>query len=1050
MGIPRYTFKKKMLAASIAAVTVMTSQAMAQDNPPVEEVLVTGIRAATENALQIKRDSSGVVDAISAEDIGKMPDQNLAESLQRITGISISRNNGEGAEVTARGIDARFNMVTVNGRYMPTVKNDGTVADNATRAFDFANLASESVSGLSVYKTGRADLVTGGLGATVDIKTIKPLDAGNKSAVAAKAVHDTTVINNAEVTPEVSGLYSWVNEEDTFGISLVGAHQVRDSGRRYAFVNRWDQNVWGAVGGPVPYSAYAKLNSAGQILTPAGTVWAPVIKDGKYVRSVGGQDVEYTPEQGKDFAVREGLNLPAMGQFFSLPTDVRYQIEDNNRERNNGIATLQFKPTEQITATLDYSFSENKLAATRSQQSTWFSPSNLTEINFDNNTIATPSYIVELHPQSFKDVSFAQQEFTGVTQNDSLGLNLEFAPSDNLTFTLDFHDSKATNQANRIEAGMAAQIALVQGAQFNDGLPVMSVAVADCAKKADKVGLDGAQYTSGNCNGILDGGDISTTIGQFNVANQLSEVKQLRLGTEINLDALSFFNEASTSFGVDIRNDKNNTREDESRITMGNWGGVDPKRFDDTLFTAVNFGDYFPDYSSTTSNPLFLSNGVTANVAELLETVEYFHALQNDKSNFNGFPNGKAQWDKTYRLNRTIEEDHKAAFVQFDGRFDLGNMEAGILAGLRYETTDLTATSLITSLPSKLIWESNDDWRVDGAGIRSNTVKEYSYNSVLPSLSIDLSPVEDITLRAAYGKTIGRAEYFRLASAVRIENPILNRNATRGNPELAPMESDNLDFSVEWYYSDDSYASATLFNKKVKKFVGNSIVTENHYGLRDPLLADDYLKILRDNPAIKANTEAAFLALALERGIVSPTEAKDDIISSDTDPLAEFKTTVPTNQRDTTIQGLELGAQHWFGDSGFGLQANYTLVDADDEFDVTKSVSEEQFAMIGLSDTANLVGFYENYGWQLRLAYNWRDEYIENTTVSGANNPIFVEAFSQLDFSIGYEIDDQLSVSLEGLNITEENSRKFGRNENQMLQLEDLGARYAAGIRYEF
>jgi len=138
----------------------------ASENDNIEVIQVSGIRSSVQESMGIKRDSAGVVDAISAEDIGKFPDTNLAESLQRITGISISRNNGEGSQITARGFGPDFNMVTLNGRTMPgaALPNGGSVGNS--RAFNFSDLASESVRAVEVYKTGRASIATGGIGAS--------------------------------------------------------------------------------------------------------------------------------------------------------------------------------------------------------------------------------------------------------------------------------------------------------------------------------------------------------------------------------------------------------------------------------------------------------------------------------------------------------------------------------------------------------------------------------------------------------------------------------------------------------------------------------------------------------------------------------------------------------------------------------------------------------------------------------------------------------------------------------------------------------------------
>jgi TonB-dependent receptor len=133
------------------------------------EIVVTGLRQSLVTNEKIKRDSSGIVDAITAEDIGKFPDTNLAESIPRIPGVTIDRVNNEGSRVTVRGFGPEFNLVTLNGRSMPgnTTPNRGELGitgPGATRAFDFENISADGISGITVYKTGRADVACGGIG----------------------------------------------------------------------------------------------------------------------------------------------------------------------------------------------------------------------------------------------------------------------------------------------------------------------------------------------------------------------------------------------------------------------------------------------------------------------------------------------------------------------------------------------------------------------------------------------------------------------------------------------------------------------------------------------------------------------------------------------------------------------------------------------------------------------------------------------------------------------------------------------------------------------
>ncbi|MFL3646474.1 MAG: TonB-dependent receptor plug domain-containing protein, partial [Cellvibrionales bacterium] len=162
------SFRKSTLSSSIALVlSSVSAPGIAQEEPTLEEIIVEGgIRGSLKRSMDIKRDSNGVVDAISAEDIGKFPDTNLAESLQRITGVSISRVRGEGSSVTVRGFGPEYNLVTLNGRQMPT-------HNRTSRSFDFGDLASEGVAGVQIYKTARADIPTGGIGSLINILTTR-------------------------------------------------------------------------------------------------------------------------------------------------------------------------------------------------------------------------------------------------------------------------------------------------------------------------------------------------------------------------------------------------------------------------------------------------------------------------------------------------------------------------------------------------------------------------------------------------------------------------------------------------------------------------------------------------------------------------------------------------------------------------------------------------------------------------------------------------------------------------------------------------------------
>jgi len=155
-----------------------TAAPQRQDATDLDAVVVTGFRGSLEKALDKKRSEVGVVDAIVAEDIADFPDLNLAESLQRIPGVSIARDAGEGRQISVRGLDSQFTRVRINGMEALTTTGgtDSSGGANRGRGFDFNVFASELFNSITVRKTASADIEEGALGATVDLQTARPFD----------------------------------------------------------------------------------------------------------------------------------------------------------------------------------------------------------------------------------------------------------------------------------------------------------------------------------------------------------------------------------------------------------------------------------------------------------------------------------------------------------------------------------------------------------------------------------------------------------------------------------------------------------------------------------------------------------------------------------------------------------------------------------------------------------------------------------------------------------------------------------------------------------
>ncbi|WP_252180988.1 TonB-dependent receptor [Azospirillum sp. B4] len=207
-------------AQQAAAPATPAAGATATDDQGLEEIVVTGIKRSLQVATEIKRNSVNVVDSIASEDLGKMPDQNVAESLQRITGVAIDRNRGDGQFISVRGLGPQFNTVTLNGRTLAT--------ENVGREFSFDVLPSELISGADVYKSPSANINGASIGATVNIRTVRPLEQKQDLVVAgsARALYGELADST---NPSLSGVVSWHNPESTFGVALVASYEKRDS-----------------------------------------------------------------------------------------------------------------------------------------------------------------------------------------------------------------------------------------------------------------------------------------------------------------------------------------------------------------------------------------------------------------------------------------------------------------------------------------------------------------------------------------------------------------------------------------------------------------------------------------------------------------------------------------------------------------------------------------------------------------------------------------------------------------------------------------------------
>jgi TonB-dependent receptor len=1041
-------WRRNAISAAVSAAICATAVAPAfAADETLEEVIVTGIRASLQQSMDIKRTSIGVVDAITAEDMGKFPDTNLAESLQRITGVSIDRNNGEGKNVTVRGFGAGFNLVTLNGRQLPAA-SVGTITGNAdnsgsqgtSRSFDFSVLASEGVSGVQVYKTGNAAVPTGGIGATINISTLKPLEAGNRASIGVKADHEAG--GDTSITPELSGLWSWVNSSKTWGVSAFGSYQDRSFGSRSTNVS----NFW--------FASYAHTGP-----------FANAVVD----------------------------NEPAVGTLIATPANLGLNDAHIRRKRTNGMLTVQFAPDENTTFTADAMYTQNKLQSNNVVPGLWFNQ-NFSYVQFDgSNVVDTPTKMVEslfAPNQRGKDYFFASFDDATKDTMSAFGLNLKHKMGDwTIEGDLATADSKSGGDGprgyNSWRMNLAAAGAGWQAVNYGGGVPQATVGVTE----------NGPSGSTNN--NVLDAPDLSTETARTVLSTQETKTHQFNLsGTWDNHDGIV----AKLGLG-EVRTTMDQFHS-ETQDYLGGWGvgcvhlpngdcASDIPAAAQALIRQFNATNDFKYLNVNAGYP----NAVGVAPAGYYLTPVGREAFQIPVYQFLQAMNGYVPYDANgvalqppfdvNNLNQVAYDDNSISEnvtslygqVKIDG--EVAGHKTQTVAGLRYEKTTVLSTTR-QKIPDHITWQSDNDFATVLAPTVSPISESNSYSNVLPNLDFAIDLTHSLKARASVSKTIARAQYDRMFLKTQTGTPPTpgllggTANASRGSARLAPLESTNFDFSLEWYYGDSDYASIGYFMKDVNNFLGTQVVKSPLFNLRDVSsgpLAQQAAAELTSRGFLVNEPNLFTMAAILANPQAFPGGANDyidptqnggaaqqfavlqayDLNPTSADPLYQFNVALPVNNRTAKLHGVEVAWQHFFGHSGFGFQANATFVGGDVHYNLAADPSVDQFALEGLSNSANLVLIYEKHGLSSRVAYNWRDSFLAATTYLGnQGKPGFVAPHKQLDLNVTYNFNDHFSVGLDGVNLTHEGMVMYSRTKNMQWLNAESDPRYMLMANYKF
>lgn len=926
---------KTPLALAIAsALSFGSSFAIANDNnaaasdEEIERIQVSGIRGSITESQFLKQHATSVIDVVVADDIGKFPDENLAEALQRIPGITITRNSGEGQNISVRGLSGGYNTTTLNGRKL--------ASESAGRDFNFDTIASELVSVLSVYKSPEARLIDGGIGAIVNIETRKPLALdGRTIAASVKGIHES---RSGDIHPHASFIIGDTSDDGRFG-ALFSAVYSRKTLR-------------------------------------ADTYRASGFEDG--------DDALINIDMNNDGVISDDERFVSqipMYMYFANAQDVRTRVGSS--------LALQWQPTDKLDVNLDALYSRYttdgsfyEIGFVNYDESWTPSTPIFTDPGFDE--LGRVNKVRQTGPETM--VELLNRTTPRQTDTWQIGSNVRYYLNDEWTITADAAHSEARNKNNGdnrfiVARGFVDAIDI----DYSTGHMLPDV-VIDPGLSAEQ--QYGAHYSLNSGTGVTD------TVTDLKLMTNYQPMS----GLITKVDAgITYLRQTKGQNGFRSRDPGQFSRGgyyltqsgyefDDS--TVFQRGDFELFEIPANVFRPANFDNFLQGEPSITPNPW-----PSFDYDDLLE---YYRSLNADAAN-ESIVASVVQQDSF-----SVTEAVSAAYVQLDIEHEWLNMPYVLNLGVRASRTSVDSNGFgydfsLIELDPETEEPINNDWQDTVVDVGYSG----SYSNVLPSMNFRMQLTDDIQLRASAAEVLSRPSLGFLqpwaapSFTTREQGlPVLSR----GNMSVPPERARQGDIVIGWYFAEASAINVGVFHKDILSFIS----TEGRPGVVE----------------------------GIEYYIQEPV----------------------SGEYGATVTGYEIAYQQSMQDllpepfSGLGFLFNYTYVDSTYDDPELKA---QGLPFQGMSKNSyNAVVYYEQYGVQARLAYNWRSKYLLNPDAWGG--PAWHASYGQLDASLSYDINEKVTVFAEASNITNNRAWHYIDREDQVAYLERFGTQISLGVRAYF
>jgi TonB-dependent receptor len=993
------------LASSLHA-----QEAQTIENENTEIIEVTGIRSALAGALTEKRASNNLVEVILAEDIGKLPDQNLAEVLENITGVQITRRAGVGNGVQIRGTNA--NRVEINGV--------STVGSGSGRSgINFEDISAAIIAGVEVTKASEAKTIEGSVGGTVNLRTIRPLQLTETLGSIRVQGEDSSLTTDG-IQPRLSGAYgdNWELDTGRFGFVISGSYTKQES---TSFRPRLDRD------GSLVENINADVIRGGTLEDQATR--RPVAQEFDFL------GIQFFNQETENFEY-ETTNIATTFEYapnentkfyFDAIITRQERRQDSTRIQGSGVSSvLNYNlPTEFETVnfgSLDgVALGSIQAAVKGTVQPVPSVDDDDPNLRFSSDTGArvTDSEIFSLGGEWQGENLFASFEISSSssdTVNPNLSTTLNFINPNPLT-PLDGLDADGNPTSSTSNDNSVPFIYDLTGGALSFGVDFASPFAPTVA-----------DLTNVN-NVVLDQVDV----GRNNTENSEDAVRAdftYYFDTEI-LTSIDFgyrYSKAGSTFtqrsdrigGFSRLSDSPNGSLFSELLVKGasNFGEADGRELAFRNFLIVDPDRSFSDPDGTLA---------------ILEAAIVAHGGNQDFADFT--PSSDAFF--------SIEEKSHALYAQANFEYEMfrGNV------GIRHVKTDIASLGNTT---------------VDG--VVTPVVTEGDYSFTLPRFNLVANPHDDLILRFSWGQDIRRPDFDVLNTSVSFStNESLALSI--GNPGLEPEEVTSFDLSAEWYFAPAAMVSIGYFEKERT----NIQVTQSESapldanGFRDTNPACSGGGIY--NPVVQPNIFGDPNTV----GLCVDFETNINDAAKTTQSGFEFAVQYDLSNFEDELgwaSGFGIIANYTMQEFDGGSAVNSSAARGTDIFNAINGIYDDsQFVRVqavqGLLDFSenayNVTFYYEKFGLSARMRYTWREAFRTDDTAGGASRnstlgfPVYTHDRGQLNASVTYDVNDQLNIGVEAINLTESDITQSCVNEGALLCFQGLtDRRITFGASYRF